>query len=84
MRSQTRMAALTTALTLLGLAVGGCAGSSARDEYNYVRSVRIAPTEISAADRATVPVVATTDFREHLWAEATRPGSLSDADLGPR
>ena len=77
-------------LALLGALVIGsgllaCAGESARDEYYYVRGVRVAPTSVSLADQdVSVPTVAQTDFRTQRWAEATRPGSLSDADEGPR
>lgn len=75
---------------LLGLAaglaaIGGCT-SSARDEYNYVRDLKVAPSapsEISAIDDR-MPVVAQSDFRPRRWAEAIRPGTLSDADTEPR
>lgn len=78
----------TACLALVAAAAvvfGGCA-SSARDEYNYVRELKVAPsapTEISALDSA-MPVVAQSDFRPRRWAEATRPGSISDADFEPR
>lgn len=83
----------TSVLAMMAFGLAGCA-ASARDEYNYVRGMKVAPSapetstasvtgrEISHAGE--MPSVAESDFRVRRWAQAVRPGSLSDADFEPR
>lgn len=61
----------------------GCATQTERDEYEFVRSVRVAPSEISLADEPSAPIVMQTDFRTPRWADASRLGTV-ETELGTR
>lgn len=78
-----RFPALSAILAALAATFGGCATQSERDEYNFVRGVKVPPSEISSADDAFVPIVLQTDFRTPRWADATRLG-VRETELGTR
>lgn len=85
MRSQIRRVRYVAMAALLAGAMAslGCVTQTERDEYEFVRSVRVAPSEISLADEPSAPIVMQTDFRTPRWADASRLGTV-ETELGTR